>query len=58
MSTKILFLAISQAHQFLHWLPAALRLAREPGTSVTVASASPAALDFLRSYDPHGLLEL
>ena len=58
MSTKILFLAISQAHQFLHWLPAALRLAREPGTSVTVASASPAALDFLRSYDPRGSLEL
>ena len=40
---RIAFLAISQAHQFLHWLPAALRLAREPGVEVTVLGTSEAA---------------
>jgi hypothetical protein len=55
---RIAFLAITQAHQFLHWLPAALRLAREPGVEVTVLSASDAGLDFIRSYDPEGRLRL
>jgi hypothetical protein len=56
--TCIAFLAIAQAHQFLHWLPTALRLAREPGVEVTVLGASPAGLDFIRSYDPEGRLKL
>jgi hypothetical protein len=56
--TRIAFLAISQAHQFLHWLPAALRLSREPGVEVTVLGASPAGLDFIRSHDPEGCLKL
>lgn len=56
--TRIAFLAISQAHQFLHWLPAALRLSREPGVEVTVFGGSPAGLDFIRSFDPEGHLRL
>jgi len=55
---RIAFLAISQAHQFLHWLPAALRLARERGVEVTVLGGSAAGLDFVRSYDPEGSLKL
>lgn len=55
---RIAFLAISQAHQFLHWLPAALRLAREPGVEVTVLGTSAPGLDFIRSYDPEGLLRI
>jgi hypothetical protein len=55
---RIAFLAISQAHQFLHWLPAALRLAQEPGVEVTVLGTSAAGLDFIRSYDPDGLLKV
>lgn len=55
---RIAFLAISQAHQFLHWLPAALRLAREPGVEVTALGASKAGLEFVRSYDPHGSLRI
>ena len=57
-ATRIAFLAISQAHQFLHWLPAALRLAEEPAVEVTVLASSQAALDFIRSYDPEGRLRL
>ena len=49
---QIAFLALAQAHQHLHWLPAALRLARQPNVEVTVLSASRASLDFIRSYDP------
>src|SRR5207248_9935948 len=48
----IAFLAISQAHQFLHWLPAALRLAAEPGVQVTVLVSSRAGAEFIRSFDP------
>ena len=55
---RIAFLAISQAHQFLHWLPAALRLAREPGVEVTILGASAAGLEFIRSYDADGLLRI
>jgi hypothetical protein len=55
---RIAFLAITQAHQFPHWLPSALRLAREPGVEVTVLGSSPAGLDFVRSYDADGLLKL
>lgn len=56
--TRIAFLAISQAHQFLHWLPAALRLAREPEVEVTVLATSAAGIEFIRSYDPEGLLRI
>jgi hypothetical protein len=48
---KIAFLALSQAHQHLHWLPAALRLAHRRDVEVTVLSASRAMLKFVRSYD-------
>jgi hypothetical protein len=48
----IAFIAISQAHQFLHWLPAALRLASEPGIRVTVLVSSKAGEEFIRSFDP------
>ena len=54
----IAFLALAQAHQHLHWLPAALRLAREPGVRVTVLSSSRAGLAFIRGYDPEGTLRL
>lgn len=55
---RIAFLAISQAHQFLHWLPVALRLAREPGVEVVVLGASAAGLEFIRSYDADRLLQI
>ena len=58
MPTRIGFLAISQAHQFLHWLPAALRLATEPEVEVTVLCSTRAGLEFIRSYDPSGSLML
>src|SRR4051794_31275800 len=58
MTLRIGFLAISQAHQFLHWLPAALRLAREPGVEVTVLGSSRAGLEFIRGYDPGATLRL
>jgi hypothetical protein len=51
-TNHIAFLAISQAHQFLHWLPAALRLAAEPGVQVTVLVSSQAGAEFIRSFDP------
>src|SRR3546814_4490432 len=35
---KIAFLAISEAHQVFHWLPAALCLARDFGVEVSVLS--------------------
>ena len=54
----IAFLAVAQAHQHLHWLPAALRLAREPGVRVTVLSPSRAALNFIRGHDPDRILRL
>ena len=54
----IAFLAVAQVHQHLHWLPAALRLAREPGVRVTILSPSRAGLDFIRGYDPEHSLAL
>ncbi|MEO6114004.1 MAG: glycosyl transferase [Sphingomicrobium sp.] len=54
----IAFLALSQAHQHLHWLPVALRLARQPGVRVTVLSSSRAGLAFIQGYDPEGTLRL
>jgi hypothetical protein len=57
MMPRIAFLAISQAHQFLHFIPAALALARQ-GVEVDVLSASRAGLEFVRRFDPEGLLGL
>lgn len=54
----IAFIAISQAHQFLHWLPAALRLATEPNVRVTVLVSSEAGENFIRSFDPDGRLHI
>lgn len=53
----IAFLAISQAHQALHWLPAALHLAHTPEVTVHVLSASRAMLDLIDRYDPSLVLE-
>ena len=58
VAKEIAFLAVSQAHQFLHWLPAALRLAKQPEVEVTVLVSTRAGLEFIRSYDPHGTLRL
>ena len=55
---RIAFLATAQAHQFLHFIPAALELAGREGVCVDVFSASPAGLDFLRRYDPEGRIGL
>lgn len=49
---EIAFMAISQAHQFLHWIPAALRLAAEPGVEVTVLVSTRTGDEFIRSFDP------
>jgi hypothetical protein len=58
MTSEIAFLAISQAHQFLHWLPAALRLAAEPDVRVTVLVSTAAGQDFIRAYDPEQRLNI
>ena len=58
MIREIAFLAISQGHQFLHWLPAALRLAAEPGIKVTVLVSSQAGQEFIRSHDREGQLHV
>src|SRR2546423_1377194 len=51
MTKEIVFLAISRARRFLHWLPAALRLAEEPKVRVTLLVSSAAGHDFIRAYD-------
>lgn len=58
MVHEVAFLAISQAHQFLHWLPVALRLAGQPGVNVTVLVSSEAGQEFIRSYDPENRLHI
>ena len=55
---KIGFLALAQAHQHLHWLPAALELARRPGVRVHVLCPSRAGLKFIRGFDPERRLRL
>jgi hypothetical protein len=55
---RIGFVAISQAHQFLHWIPVALELARREGVRVEILSSSRAGLAFVKRYDPAGLLNL
>lgn len=55
---RIAFLAFAEAHQHLHWLPAALRLAAEPGVSVDVLGASRAGLALIARFDPERRLNL
>lgn len=55
---RIGFLALTQAHQYLHWIPAALELARQPGIRVDVLSPSRAAIRFIRRFDPDRLLRM
>ncbi|QDC36094.1 glycosyl transferase [Sphingobium fuliginis] len=58
MPTDIAFLAIAEAHQVYHWLPAALALSRRAGVKVHVLSPSRLILDLVASYDPEGALDL
>ena len=58
MIHEVAFLAISQAHQFLHWLPAALRLAARDDVRVTVLVSTRDGGDFIRSYDPENRLRI
>lgn len=58
MPTEIAFLAIAEAQQIYHWLPAALELARRPDVSVTILSPSPVLLDLVAHYDPTGTLKM
>lgn len=54
----IAFLALAEAQQLYHWLPAALRLARDFGVPVSVLSPSPKLLDLVAGYDPDHKLRL
>lgn len=56
MPIDIAFLAIAEAQQLYHWLPAALELARRPDVQVSVLSPSDQILDLVASYDPQGQL--
>ncbi|MCP1472040.1 hypothetical protein J3E64_003755 [Sphingobium sp. OAS761] len=58
MPTDIAFIAIAEAQQLYHWLPAALALAGRNDVHVHVLSPSDAVLDLVRSYDPDGKLRL
>lgn len=55
---RIAFLAFAEAHQFLHWIPAALALAARPDVEVTVLGASEAGLSLVRRFDLHGALRI
>ncbi|MFZ2998188.1 glycosyl transferase [Sphingobium sp.] len=52
MPIDIAFLAIAEAQQLYHWLPAALELARRPDVRVSILSPSDRILDLVTSYDP------
>ncbi|KAA9020852.1 CDP-glycerol glycerophosphotransferase family protein [Sphingobium limneticum] len=56
MPTDIAFLAIAEAQQLYHWLPAALELARRPDVRVSILSPSDQILALVESYDPTGSL--
>ncbi|WP_313805288.1 glycosyl transferase [Sphingobium sp.] len=58
MPTDIAFLAIAEAHQIYHWLPAALALSGRPDVNVHVLSPSDRILDLIASYDPDRKLRL
>lgn len=55
---RIGFLALAQAHQHLHWIPAALELARRPGIQVDVLCPSLAGIRFIRRYDTERRLRI
>jgi hypothetical protein len=55
---RIAFLALAEAHQHLHWIPAALRLAAEPGVTVDVLGASREGLKLVERFDPERRLGL
>ncbi|WP_336959807.1 glycosyl transferase [Sphingobium aquiterrae] len=54
---RIAFLAIAEAQQLYHWLPAALALSRMPGVEVSMLSPSPLMHDLVARYDPEGRLK-
>ena len=56
--TRIAFLALAEAHQHLHWIPAALRLAAEPGVTVDVIGVSRAGLALVERFDPERRLRI
>jgi hypothetical protein len=56
--TRIAFLALAEAHQHLHWIPAALRLAAAPGVKVDVLGGSRAGLALVARFDPERRLRL
>lgn len=56
MPIDVAFLAIAEAQQLYHWLPAALELARRPDVRVHILSPSNMILDLVASYDPHASL--
>ncbi|CAN5389331.1 glycerophosphotransferase [soil metagenome] len=53
---KIAFLALAQAHQLFHWLPAALCLARDGDMQVSILSPSAKLRTLIARHDPDGLL--
>lgn len=55
---RIGFLALAQAHQHLHWIPAALELARRPGIRVDVLCPSRSGIRLIRRFDPDGRLHI
>jgi hypothetical protein len=56
LTIDIAFLAIAEAQQLFHWLPAALELARRPGVRVTILSPSDAMVALVADYDQDGRL--
>lgn len=58
MPIDIAFLAIAEAQQVFHWLPAALELGKRADVRVHVLSPSRLILDLVASYDPEGRLDL
>lgn len=52
----IAFLAIAEAQQLYHWLPAALELGRQGDLRVDILSPSPAILDIVSAHDWDGCL--
>lgn len=58
MSIDIAFLAIAEAQQVYHWLPAALELAARPDVRVHILSPSRLILDLVASYDRDDRLDL
>lgn len=51
MTIRIAFLAIAEAQQLYHWLPAALALAARKDVEVSILCASQPIAELIRSYD-------